>query len=241
MKHKHEEFILELCKDNESDQIDAILEMCDDYISDDSFAGSGFGLIVMYDMWINECGFWPTNNPKLWKEWKKLKRKKINKEDMDLFRKNNNEVTGGIEFIFESEEMIFNGAWITPNGHILGVPLTHIMSVIEDPGLFVLSREEIKEVFNRHNEDFGAEGNARDEIITKLVFRGWIRIRYHPGVYEYEIELNKLDIKHKEQLSDWTSKVINKYPDRASFPAVVRERLACNLKTTLTKLSKNDI
>jgi hypothetical protein len=33
----------------------------------------------MYDMWLNECSFWPTNNPELWKEWDKLKEIKVKK------------------------------------------------------------------------------------------------------------------------------------------------------------------
>ena len=33
----------------------------------------------MYDMWINECFFWPTNNPELWNKWDELKKIKVKK------------------------------------------------------------------------------------------------------------------------------------------------------------------
>jgi hypothetical protein len=86
MEKKEEEFKLYLLGDEESLEIESLIEMCDKYLEEKenpqnvSF-GSEFGLIMMYDMWINECPFWPTNNPDLWKEWEELKKIKVRKRD----------------------------------------------------------------------------------------------------------------------------------------------------------------
>ena len=80
MKQKLDEFTLKLLKDDEPSQIDSLLEMCEEYITEkknEEASFSAFGLLIMYDMWINECSFWPTNNPKLWKEWDELKKRKV--------------------------------------------------------------------------------------------------------------------------------------------------------------------
>ena len=75
MKQKLEEFSAIYLKDDEPSQIEALLEMCDKHIEGEGV--SGLGLIMMYDMWINGSAVWPVlHNPK-WKEWEKLKKKKV--------------------------------------------------------------------------------------------------------------------------------------------------------------------
>jgi len=83
MEQKDNEFKLLFLKDNEPSKIDVIMDFCDQYIEEkknpETLFGVEFGLIVKYDMWINECSFWPTNNPELWEKWNKLKKKKVKK------------------------------------------------------------------------------------------------------------------------------------------------------------------
>jgi len=86
MKKKEEEFKLYLTKEDDHSNIESIIEMCNDYLKEknnprDKDFSSEFGLIMMYDMWINECSFWPTNNPELWNEWEKLKKIKVKKRE----------------------------------------------------------------------------------------------------------------------------------------------------------------
>jgi hypothetical protein len=85
MKQKLEEFISSCLKDDEPEQIEALLEMCENHLNENkngegSF--SGFGLIVMYDMWLNKSGVWPVGYNPEWEEWNKLKEKKVKKEDV---------------------------------------------------------------------------------------------------------------------------------------------------------------
>jgi len=85
MELKEDEFKLLFLNDNEPSRIDDIMEMCEKYIKEkenqEGFFGVEFGLIMEYDMWINECPFWPTNNPKLWKRWDKLKKIKVKRRN----------------------------------------------------------------------------------------------------------------------------------------------------------------
>jgi len=82
MKKKEEEFKLYIFKKTE---LNSIIEICDKYLEKKNHPEnsdfSEFGLIMIYDMWINECSFWPINNPELWKEWDKLKKIKVRKRE----------------------------------------------------------------------------------------------------------------------------------------------------------------
>ena len=86
MEKKDEEFKLHLLKDDKSSNIESLIEICDKYLEEkknpeNKSFGSEFGLIMMYDMWINECSFWPTNNPELWNRWNELKKIKVRKRE----------------------------------------------------------------------------------------------------------------------------------------------------------------
>jgi hypothetical protein len=80
MREKFEEFKLHLLEDDEPSQIDALLEMCEKYIEEkktQKSTFSGFGFIMMYDMWLNKSAVWPVLYNPEWEEWKKLKEKKV--------------------------------------------------------------------------------------------------------------------------------------------------------------------
>jgi hypothetical protein len=83
MKQKEEEFKNHLLEDNEPSQIEALLEMCDEYIKDKETHESpfsAFGFIVMYDMWLNKSPVWPVPFNPEWEEWNKLKDKKVKRK-----------------------------------------------------------------------------------------------------------------------------------------------------------------
>ena len=88
---KLEEFTSELLEDNTSYEVEALLRMCDDYINEKKnhtgdFCGSGFGIIMLWDMWINKSAVWPISrhNPE-WDEWDKLKTKRIEEMPKSIF------------------------------------------------------------------------------------------------------------------------------------------------------------
>jgi len=147
-------------------------------------------------------------------------------------RKVSGSIKSSTRSIFNAKEMVSAGVWISPSGDVFGVPLTHIRSVVDNPERFGLSVSQVKGVFNKHGEGVGSEGDARDEIISLLVSNGWTRIRYHPGDFGFHVELNRLDSSHKDFISAWASKVLDRNPERAGFKVGVCESLANNLETT---------
>lgn len=77
--------------------------------------------------------------------------------------------------------------WIAPSGEIHLVKDTHIQYVIEHPELFELSLEELRRRYDLYDEDWGCEGQAREEIIRELVAGGWIRIRRYRELYSVNV------------------------------------------------------
>jgi hypothetical protein len=82
MKKKDDEFKQYLLKDKTSCQIDALMEMCNNYLEEKAspeknIFGAEFGIIIKYDMWLNKSAIWPVYYNPEWKEWDKLKKKKV--------------------------------------------------------------------------------------------------------------------------------------------------------------------
>jgi len=82
MEQKRQEFISLLLRDNEHSEIEALLNMCEKYIHGDTF--NTLGLIMKYDMWINNSAVWPVMHNPEWEEWEKLKEKKVKQGDKKL-------------------------------------------------------------------------------------------------------------------------------------------------------------
>jgi hypothetical protein len=95
--------------------------------------------------------------------------------------------------------------WISPDGKILTVGQTHIREVLDNPAAFGTTPEELEAAYKKFGEKNGIEGKARGEIMTALLERGWIRIRYHDRRDAYSIELNTLSTKRKDYLWAWAS------------------------------------
>ncbi|MFA6294160.1 MAG: hypothetical protein WC637_20385, partial [Victivallales bacterium] len=69
--------------------------------------------------------------------------------------------------------------FISPRGKI--IPVTrgkHIDQIISEPITFGLLVKDMVSTYKRHNETFGHEGFARDEIIAGLFRKGWVRVRF---------------------------------------------------------------
>jgi hypothetical protein len=68
--------------------------------------------------------------------------------------------------------------WATPGGEIVEVSDRHILEIIREPEKFGLTKAYIDKVHKKHGEKLAQEGNAREEILTKLIELGWVRARY---------------------------------------------------------------
>jgi len=70
------------------------------------------------------------------------------------------------------------GFWVSPKGKIISTgPNSHIDLVISNPILFGIKKEYINTEHEKYGERVGQEGDARDNILTKVLEDGWIRIR----------------------------------------------------------------
>jgi len=125
------------------------------------------------------------------------------------------------------EEAVHQGDayWISPWGEIL--PLAsdehHIQIVVQNPEKFGLTYEEIKSIYERHGElelleKDGAkfEGKAREEIMKKLIFDNWIRIRHYPRADKYTINVNEPSLgrgipkRAKNYIYKWAKGMVEK-------------------------------
>ncbi len=75
-------------------------------------------------------------------------------------------------FTKKNKIMINTAYWISPKGEIIPVSgpsgSCHIQAVINNPQTFGLDLDYIKDVYDKHNEELGSEGKAREEIILGL-------------------------------------------------------------------------
>lgn len=102
--------------------------------------------------------------------------------------------------------MKYDKYWISPEGNI--IPLEgsidrHIHMVIQNPEKFGISKKQIDALHKKYKEKLYSEGNAREEIITELLKKGWIRIRYVSQYDTFVIQLNVLGEKSKNSIWDW--------------------------------------
>ena len=107
--------------------------------------------------------------------------------------------------------------WISPTGKILPVRDLHITEVLSNPEAFGFNRDELERAYKQHDELLGSEGKAREEIMTTLLKRGWIRIRYVPNHDLYSIQCFNFGKRQKDYLWQWAKDVtdneFHKYAD----------------------------
>jgi len=97
--------------------------------------------------------------------------------------------------------------WILPSGEILEPSIYHIGSVIKKPSKFGMSTKELQDIFDKYNEPMSstAEGKAREHIMSRLLTKGYIRIRENVRG-GYSIQLNRLTPKVGDMLWEWANK-----------------------------------
>jgi len=92
------------------------------------------------------------------------------------------------------------GLWIGPTGDIIKTG-RHSHTVIENPTKFGVSSEFVKNLYDKHGENYNQEGNAREELITLVLQRGWIRVRNYRNYWS--VTLWSLTPKTKQILKNW--------------------------------------
>lgn len=97
--------------------------------------------------------------------------------------------------------------FLSPDGHIVHVPLNHIGTVMADPETFGLTRGEIQASYHKHGEAMGVEGQARREILLKIISEGWIRIRRYGN--HWSVTAPPLASEIQEILRGWAKTMLS--------------------------------
>lgn len=106
-----------------------------------------------------------------------------------------------------------NAYWISPDNKAIPVSTNHMQMVLDNPKMFGLSRNDIEKEFKKNKEKLGVEGKSREKIMTDLLKKKWIRLRYIPRGDSWTIQLDKLQ-PVKPVLTAWAKAMFKKgiYP-----------------------------
>ena len=74
-------------------------------------------------------------------------------------------------------------------GDLIHVPDSHIGVVIRNPERFGLTKFEIETAYRNHGEQLGIEGEARKELLFKIISQGWIRIRRYKNYWSVSVKI----------------------------------------------------
>jgi hypothetical protein len=98
------------------------------------------------------------------------------------------------------------GFWLSPKGELVGTSSVHVKDIIDNPSKFGLSDSVIQSIYGKHGEPVGMEGDAREELISMALTRGWIRVRkYSQRATYWSVTVNSLDRKTKETIESWVN------------------------------------
>lgn len=132
--------------------------------------------------------------------------------------------------------------WITPKGKIISPESRHIISVVKYPKKFGETDKTIDDTFNKYGEQklSDIEGEAREEIMLRVIKRGYIRVRNNNtrNSQHWSIQLNKLTNKVNDILWEWANKIIREKTSLGRYSSVIIHELGRNDKLTQTTLDK---
>ena len=108
--------------------------------------------------------------------------------------------------------------WISPSGQSIEAPTTHIRLILDKPAKFGLKKSDIIKTYEKYGEKRGIEGRARTEIMSDLMRKGWIRVRYIPKQDMWTIQTYFFGNKEKNNTWDWVryaykNNIANRYAD----------------------------
>jgi hypothetical protein len=98
--------------------------------------------------------------------------------------------------------------FISSTGDLIHVPDSHIATVIRDPERFGLTPAEIETVYKKYGERVGVEGEARRELLLKVINHGWLRIRRYPNKY-WSVTAASLTPVVQDRLREWAEKMLS--------------------------------
>lgn len=114
----------------------------------------------------------------------------------------------------------YEAYWISPTGKSYGLNGRHINDIFSNPERYGLEKSYIQSAYKRHNEPFGVEGKAREELFVELMKKGWIRVRYDKkGKWMLQVWDNRKSIL--DNIWNWSVDVIGKYKNTHRYVDVI--------------------
>lgn len=113
------------------------------------------------------------------------------------------------------------GYWISPTGTMSVCSTSHIAEVIKKPEAFGLTREEIEALYKETGEPLGHEGIAREEIMTELLNKGWVRIRWVPANYSWTVQVGKMSKTVMDNLQSWAFELLSTDDDNKNTDVTI--------------------
>lgn len=96
------------------------------------------------------------------------------------------------------------GLWLSPYDGIIELApgQTHINHVVNNPETYKIDRSYILSVYDKYNEILGSEGYARNEILLKLLKKGFVRVRKQRQNKDrvWAIETIRFDSRTKDRI-----------------------------------------
>lgn len=107
--------------------------------------------------------------------------------------------------------------FLSETGDLIHVADSHIATVICDPRRFGLTQNQIEAAYEKYGERIGVEGEARRELLLRVISKGWIRIRRYRRYWSVTAESFSPAIQ--ELLRCWATNMLTgtegfKEPDR---------------------------
>jgi len=103
--------------------------------------------------------------------------------------------------------------WISPRGEVMEPTMYHIGSIVKKPKKFGESDATVKASFDKYGElvSDNSEGEARNEIIMRVMQRGFIRIRKHNlrRMQKWVVELWNMNNRKAAFISNWARWMID--------------------------------
>ncbi len=112
--------------------------------------------------------------------------------------------------------------------------------VIKNPKRFALTREDIIAAYERYQEKLGIEGQARREILSGLIVRGWIRIRRYPDI-GWSVNISHLNTGTASLLVDWARTMLqgsDEFHEHDSYMPVRITGERCCFEVTISELAE---
>ena len=100
--------------------------------------------------------------------------------------------------------------FISPTAELIETEGTHVRTVLDYPEKFGFSKQYLLDIYSKYKEKLGIEGKAREEILTELLDKGWIRVRFYPTKSFWSIQLKRIDKKIENILYKFANMIKDK-------------------------------